>query len=381
MKEELKPLTSLRFVAALAIVFHHLSGVMWIPAGYFHPFPLGSAVAFFFVLSGFVLHYSYGSRLSDIGWAAFSIQRLMRIWPVHLAVIALSAIWIQIPLIQFQTERQSFIEIVQVLFLLQAWNQKAIVFWGLNGPSWSISVELFFYVMFPWLLILLYKFGISVFLLIMLFLSILWLWLATQLLFDPTREFNVLALGYIFPVARIGEFAVGMALSAIMSGRLYTLRSISAWFWTILEFSIIAVTIFSLARLSSMSSAVQGFGAGPVFGQWVSSSGGFFAFALTIAVFAVGKGVVSRALMHPTFVWLGKVSFSTYLIHQPLMHHWARDIAPAQPSLFFEVVCYFLILILLSALLHKYIELPRVKFGRRASKLFLDKKQYPSGGG
>lgn len=87
----------------------------------------------------------------------------MRLWPVHIAVIILSAIWIQISLIQFHLERQTLAEVFQIVFLFQAWNQKMIVFWGLNGPSWSISVEIFFYMMFSLLLLLLTRAGLVVF--------------------------------------------------------------------------------------------------------------------------------------------------------------------------------------------------------------------------
>ncbi len=40
---------------------------------------------------------------------------------------------------------------VPSLFLIQAWFPAEDVFFGTNGPSWSLAAELLFYLSFPWL--------------------------------------------------------------------------------------------------------------------------------------------------------------------------------------------------------------------------------------
>ena len=55
---KLEQMTSLRFFAALMIVFHHADGLFGIGHA---PLNLGQGVSFFFVLSGFILTFVYPS--------------------------------------------------------------------------------------------------------------------------------------------------------------------------------------------------------------------------------------------------------------------------------------------------------------------------------
>ena len=89
MSQNLKPLTSLRILAALWVVSFHFWGNLGIatPAfvdkGY-----LG--VELFFVLSGFILSHVYleAWRGGTFKYVEFIWARLARIYPLHLAVIA-----------------------------------------------------------------------------------------------------------------------------------------------------------------------------------------------------------------------------------------------------------------------------------------------------
>jgi peptidoglycan/LPS O-acetylase OafA/YrhL len=98
---QLKPLTGLRFLAALLVVLGH-GAAFWLPAisrGSSVPGALrvvapaisgitakggGGAVTLFFVLSGFILAYAYrplGTGLRG-GWRTFYVARVARIYPV-----------------------------------------------------------------------------------------------------------------------------------------------------------------------------------------------------------------------------------------------------------------------------------------------------------
>src|SRR5271163_1957108 len=90
----IKSLTSLRFLAAALLVFYHLGQsqlAKGAPAffGFLESCALDQGVSFFFVLSGFILHYSYpvlGSR--GDAWR-FLLSRFARVWPAHIAAIVL----------------------------------------------------------------------------------------------------------------------------------------------------------------------------------------------------------------------------------------------------------------------------------------------------
>ena len=163
---QLRPLTSIRFLFALLVVlFHGLdflehSGVTknWpkailtvISHGY-----LG--VDFFFVLSGFILAYSYRSRLSQRNDCfGFWWERFARIYPAYLF-----AFIIFLPTGIYSTwflgqPRLALVTAAFQLSLTQSWVPAAALEW--NAPAWSLSVEAFFYVLFPFLFLTIHMFS------------------------------------------------------------------------------------------------------------------------------------------------------------------------------------------------------------------------------
>jgi peptidoglycan/LPS O-acetylase OafA/YrhL len=154
----LKALTGLRIVVALRVVFHHYALPLF--AGL--PAPLAAVVSneflgvsTFFVLSGFILAYTYGNpQRGPLRVWEFWINRFARIYPAYLLGFLL--------ITPFEVERnlragglwhgleQSLLEGSLAALMLQAWTPWSMYSW--NFPTWSISVEVFFYLMFPLLL-------------------------------------------------------------------------------------------------------------------------------------------------------------------------------------------------------------------------------------
>jgi len=95
---ELKSLTSLRGLAAMAVVLQHFSTTaqeycsVAIPSLAPHGYV---AVDFFFVLSGFIMTYVYQDSFQKRGFHAyypFLVKRVARIVPLNVAVLAIIAI-------------------------------------------------------------------------------------------------------------------------------------------------------------------------------------------------------------------------------------------------------------------------------------------------
>lgn len=91
-KRRLDALTSLRFIAAAMIVFHHFKGNSGVPAvlPFNFNFNFGVGVSFFFVLSGFILFYNYPTLPTWDAKRRFVVARFARLWPAHVTAIALT---------------------------------------------------------------------------------------------------------------------------------------------------------------------------------------------------------------------------------------------------------------------------------------------------
>lgn len=153
-QKQIDALTSLRFFAALAVILYH-SGASLIRETGDAPVFLQNllsngflGVPFFFILSGFILTYVYYGRLTpESGLWTYGVNRFARVYPVYLLAL--------LTLFPFMTGWAGWREIPQ-FFLLQIWLPHDMVhgrvFRNWNGPAWTLSVELLFYVTFPFLL-------------------------------------------------------------------------------------------------------------------------------------------------------------------------------------------------------------------------------------
>ncbi|MEV6107243.1 acyltransferase [Streptomyces sp. NPDC051940] len=145
-RDRLPSLTGLRFWAALLVVLYHLSrqvGTLpWISdAAWFGR----SGVTFFFVLSGFVLAWTYDGAV--VPARVFFWRRFARIWPLlALSVVLSVAVWV------WMDRDVSGTAITATLLMVHAWSPDPVVFTGGNPAAWSLSDEAWFYLLFPILL-------------------------------------------------------------------------------------------------------------------------------------------------------------------------------------------------------------------------------------
>jgi peptidoglycan/LPS O-acetylase OafA/YrhL len=147
LRKPLDALTSARFFAAFYVVLYHFASRPAAERG--APAMVSTflangwmGVAFFFLLSGFILTYSYTGQIGTTGdrrrfWEA----RFARMYPVYL--LSLIANW------PFRG-RMTAGTMAAVLAALQAWNPwKPYLAQAWNFPAWTLSVEAFFYLCFP----------------------------------------------------------------------------------------------------------------------------------------------------------------------------------------------------------------------------------------
>lgn len=156
MTYEVRPLTGLRWFAALGVYIYHFGSPSWFPVslknlqvnGFF-------GVQFFFVLSGYVLTTRYFE--SPIRLYSYAIARLARIGPMYFCGLALGVLY-YLRGIDPLNYNLAFVHLLG----LQAWSSSMDNAVSFNGPAWTISVELFFYATFPIALSLSRRFAYSI---------------------------------------------------------------------------------------------------------------------------------------------------------------------------------------------------------------------------
>jgi peptidoglycan/LPS O-acetylase OafA/YrhL len=148
-------LDGLRIVAACAVVVLHYSDYFKDqPAGRFmvdHTWHFNLFVDLFFVVSGFVIARQYLDRVGDAASARrFLWRRIARIYPLHLATLAfyvIIALALHFGIARTDNPaRYPFFDLPAQLLLLHAFDGERLTF---NFPSWSLSAEMFCYVLFP----------------------------------------------------------------------------------------------------------------------------------------------------------------------------------------------------------------------------------------
>jgi peptidoglycan/LPS O-acetylase OafA/YrhL len=188
----------------MVVVFHHFAiqvppfneGALnqWIGNGNF-------MVNLFFVLSGFVLYHRYQAHSfeSPKEIKTFYLKRAKRLLPLYfLGLIAGLGYYL------YMVESIDWIRVVLAFSGLQSfdvWSYPVI-----NVPSWSLSVEFFLYLMFPFVLMFLQgkrKQFVLIFSVV--------IWLVSEVVFNLLQTIFVdLHLDFI-PFFSLGSFIVGMA--------------------------------------------------------------------------------------------------------------------------------------------------------------------------
>ncbi|OUD14085.1 acyltransferase family protein [Thioflexithrix psekupsensis] len=109
-------------------------------------------VNFFFLLSGFVFFWLYQKQISErnIDFKTFSIKRIARLYPLHLAtlllVVVLQLIYSQQYGFYFVYSHFDGYHFVLNLLFIQKWGLDNG--FSFNGPAWAISVLVFLYLLF-----------------------------------------------------------------------------------------------------------------------------------------------------------------------------------------------------------------------------------------
>lgn len=349
--KKLDHLVSVRGLAAWLVVLFH-SVALWYSALPQTPMSLLRAVEhgylavdFFFVLSGFIIFINYYGRF-DANFRhnllTFYWNRISRIYPVHLLMLGAYALLCGAFLYVSASRTVPFgytvSEFVQSLFLVHAWTDTPL---SLNVPSWSISAEWFVYLLFPFIAALLRRRvrGVASHLI-----GVLAILVTIYVVYSWLEAASLGSMRPGMPLIRVVcEFMLGALAGSLYIYHAAILQRCRKW---------MAVAIAALALLMLRI----------VLPNYATVPALFFLFVLYLVT---DKGWLAKALSQRWLVYLGEISYSTYLVH-----YFVYDVFKAgwvhqgQPVSIIALLLSFLVVLLLSMLMYRFVEIPAQAYMR-----------------
>jgi len=344
------PLTSLRFFAALWVLLHHAmprgSDAASLRMGIGETGWLG--VSLFFVLSGFLLAVRYAPSGTMLGERrAFWGERVARLAPTYaLALLFALPLFIRDARVLELTVERTLAVTVSVLTLQQSWWPELACTW--NCPAWSLSVEAWFYLAFPFVIVAIGPWAMrsavrgGALLVAALGASVaLFAWL------PPTGADWPLPIHPLSPLVRWPEFLAGIGLAGLM-GRWSPPSRRTA------QGLLLAGTAWLLAVIVGRAALTEG--------GWPLLPVALPGFVLLVAGCWATRGHAPGWLDAPALVLLGEASYALYLFHGPahsyLLAVVGRVAGPGVDTALPVFLLYLTLVVPASVLLYRAFERP-----------------------
>src|SRR5271170_7518892 len=158
-RDSLPALSGLRFFLAGYVLIFHFAPLFFGGSTFARNFVRAgsSAIPCFFLLSGFILTYAHvlDSDRLDQPRRQFHLARFLRIYPAYFLAFLCYAPFALVQFRHLAVSIHTFIDIGLFLTLMQTWVPGLWSYW--NYPAWSLSVEAFFYVLFPVMVPLMFR--------------------------------------------------------------------------------------------------------------------------------------------------------------------------------------------------------------------------------
>tara|TARA_Y100000031_G_scaffold40119_1_gene45647 strand:+ start:256213 stop:258180 length:1968 start_codon:yes stop_codon:yes gene_type:complete len=295
----------LRSIAVLAVIFFHLN-FLWIPGGYV-------GVDIFFVISGYLIT---SIILKEIDRGAFTLvnfyeRRIRRIIPAAFATVVVSSLFAYALLLPRDLDEYAYSVVATVFYVSN------LFFWTKNGyfqptaeekpllHTWSLSVEEQFYIFFPLFVLISLRFvNKKTLFIILVLLSVVSLGIAQKLL----SSFSGTNTAFYFLPTRAWELAIGGLLAFNVFPPLKSQFSKS-----LISFTGAALIFYAVFFFNKNTPFPGLYALFPCLG--------------TACIIFAGLGtpnysVFARFLGTSPAVFIGKISYSLYLIHWPVIAFW-----------------------------------------------------------
>lgn len=342
MTTHINQLTFTRFLAACAVVVFHFGSQSFPFNSEGISFLLGQSnlgVSYFFMLSGFVMIAAYHrpGAPRTIEMQDYYRNRVARIFPVYWIALIL-----MLGFLVYSGLRVGPVAIATQVLGMQSWIPSYPL--AINYPGWSVSVELFFYAIFPLLYNKIYiRWSLPK---LLLFGGLLWLF--TQVLVNVALRSPFYqgfgssshSLIYYFPPMHLSEFVLG-SLGAMVYMRI---RERFRGNHDLLLLGMGGVLVLTL-----------------YYKLPIEYHNGFLAllFVPFMIFMALNTGYLTKVFSLKPLVWLGEISYGMYILQLPVFR-FSHVVLESWGIKHAEMLFWlkFFVLLVLSALSYWYIETP-----------------------
>jgi len=345
--KRLDQLTFTRFIAILVVLFFHGGGGVYVRA--IDVFPLSpilisatTSVTYLYVLSGFVMSLVNYRPKEKFDTSKYWTARFVRLYPLYLFSFLLVCYYYLDSIAQIKLQKT-----LTNVFVLQAWVPRYAQ--SFNYASWSMTVEFFFYAVFPFFTLWAYRQSTK---------KLIWVsvivWAISQMIH------NALWIGYFpefenflvyFPLFHLSSFILGAVggIWYLREGREQKIKSATG----LLVFT--GGVLLALAYIIISSETTK-------FPHGIQLMTGLLAPVLTIIIVALAldKSRLSKILNNPALVALGETSYGLYILHVPVIWIYQRaleNLSLADPQLIFDYT-FLPLMIAVGLLIHFYIDQP-----------------------
>ena len=291
--KEIRALTSLRGVAALWVLLFHLELERPVfPTGLRSALAIGRgyvAVDLFFVLSGFVMALTYAesfrTRPFAVAYPDFLLRRVARVMPLNAVIVAVlvAIVWL-LPWQaddSFATARDPW-AVLANLFLVQDWGLAP----SIDKPAWSVSIEMGIYLLYPFLLALAWSRG----------------WL-------------LVVLAGVAGLAWVSVTGHGVVSQGLLAGDI--IRGLAGFTFGLLCFRAHVSSASSKLTAKLEPAVIVLFWALAIWSPTDLSP--ILACPAVVLCLAAERGPFAWLLGREPFHYLGRISYSIYLVHYPIL--------------------------------------------------------------
>ncbi|HMF77140.1 MAG TPA: acyltransferase [Bryobacteraceae bacterium] len=347
----LEGIDALRGLASSAIVIHHVVALNQIalPAALsFIPAYFGYGVPLFFIISAFSLFYTYSSRMETrLDVQAYIVRRFARIAPLF---YVMTAVWVA-------TYKWKFGQVQSVGNILSnltfTFNFVPAYQNGICWAAWSIGTEFAFYFFLPLLLVSIRRQRGAIAMLVLTFLAA-YGYQTSQNPIDDT----------VFILTYLPFFAMGIAGYFVFESLSKFSDASRKWLSIVFLLSstiLIGLTITDGPFHNMLSRSVR--------------RTDFYVLGFGLALIVFSQGVYPFSILSNKVTrFLGEISFSLYLLHpwlililKPVYVHLAGSPRHLVSHFALATGITFIVLLPLAYLSYRFVELPGIAWGKRAS--------------